>query len=1278
MPEISFRGLILIKLIGFITEISGISFTVTQPGYQVSAAIYDATTGRQYRTLISGKPYPIGTHTLEWDGRDRMGRIVPPGNYEWRVIQTPGFTARYVGSIGASHNVPYDYFVGNNGGPSGVVATTDRLVISATAENVPSTSCMDLANYNVLWTYGYTGHQSMVKGRIFGDRIIMLIRRTSSERQIREVSLSTGSEAFSTVLPVPGTNRVTMAATSSVAALGYGASGLIYFFNLDTRVLEPGTLTSPGGSEIIDMEYVGSVLYCLTTTGFWYRDGDEWVEHFSLSTANNPQHIAWDPSRSEWLIAEGAVDATAGHQIKRYSETGTLLNTYGRSGGRLGGAWVNTHFLSINQIAPIPDMSGGFIVSEGEDEVRRFVRLNASGAVVKELFGPLEFYNFSAPDPGANNRIIFNAGKRALGVALVDYATKDWTMVESYAIPVIANVLPPFENLYVKCWPMRKDGDLYIVSDAGNIGILKVDYDSGRLIPWAARGEYNGSSPFLLQARTDSWVEPEAPNSFIWLNQSETDEPQIADIELSSLTYTTGSHWIDDDWNVVSRGRFTSFDDANNYGWVEYPNLNPLAEFPDWGSPQNTGLVPDEIKDIPSYEMQAIRRHLGSTYLLLNANRNPHQLGDYHGAFWPSQRVGSTRIVRYNLVNEVEWVIGQGGFDRRHIPGFHNFLTNVHGFIDGCLVLGDLAANPACVYSADDGLYLGSYLDHRAEDGLPDWVYVWHRDRAGDDSDSPIPYDNKSGGSTFRRGDNVYWTQQGNQYCPLYEITGWDGWIRSQGAVSNPAIIDRTGDLGLNGLVYPSFDFTDTPVEILSHRLFFSTSAIGGSTLPDRISWTDGPAPGIPINQPFSIRWAGSLEIPLTGEWRLTLYNFPGGSTSSPGWNFSKGLARVWLGGVLVIDTSVNSSGSRQLQLAAGSFHTLEVELQHNGGSDAYFTLNWDSSELERQRIPSQWLYQDTQEGTKPVLSITRTGSVATISVSSTPVEDLDVLLSMISTELTPPNLPRIRIPAGESSAQFTLEASTGGFADVELFLNPTEGYTIDTDSDRVRLLISAESSIFPFESDEIIVFSELLDDPTKGNNVRLPHWNHVTRQSVQFLEGGGVTATNAGSGWSIKYPLPAEIDIRKNRVVFYLRGRTFGTGSGAVTIGNNDIGITMAPRTTPNPLTTVSAPGVTTGHRHTPVGPVPTDMRERQISGEALDFRVEFWLNGSVMGASASCKFAVDPDWIPVGSTDSLSHNSVPYLIASSFDEIWVRSRNAGIPTGIVDAVALSIIPYE
>jgi hypothetical protein len=73
-----------------------ISFAVTQPLTGKLTVAIDSAAGTRVRNLISGRDYPAGVHSVEWDCTDDDGQFVSPGEYHWRAISHAGITPEYI------------------------------------------------------------------------------------------------------------------------------------------------------------------------------------------------------------------------------------------------------------------------------------------------------------------------------------------------------------------------------------------------------------------------------------------------------------------------------------------------------------------------------------------------------------------------------------------------------------------------------------------------------------------------------------------------------------------------------------------------------------------------------------------------------------------------------------------------------------------------------------------------------------------------------------------------------------------------------------------------------------------------------------------------------------------------------------------------------------------------------------------------------------------------------------------------------------------------------
>jgi hypothetical protein len=127
----------LLLALAVLTAGPSISYKLPAAGY-VSLAVYDSS-GTMVRPLLYGVQQPVGAHIQQWDGLDRYGQPVPPGQYQWRLLQTPGFSREFLVDVGASHLWSVlDGWPGNHTGPTLVyVGPDDSLYIAAQISEGP-------------------------------------------------------------------------------------------------------------------------------------------------------------------------------------------------------------------------------------------------------------------------------------------------------------------------------------------------------------------------------------------------------------------------------------------------------------------------------------------------------------------------------------------------------------------------------------------------------------------------------------------------------------------------------------------------------------------------------------------------------------------------------------------------------------------------------------------------------------------------------------------------------------------------------------------------------------------------------------------------------------------------------------------------------------------------------------------------------------------------------------------------------------------------------------
>jgi|GEM_PF-3434433 len=931
-----------------------ISYELTAPA-SVSLAIYDEQ-GRQVRTLITGERQTAGAHALSWDGVDHAGNPAPPGSYRWRLLAVPGFEAKYLTTIGTNPGKPtYQTWFGNHAGPRTVAVTATGIVAGGDGENVPSYACATLDGSAVRWLAPqHLVAASPISLASTKQGLFDLVTAAwdgKSQARVYRVDPATGAEqsSFDVKIPDDKVMDYRMDADDQQVAVSYAQQSEVRWFDAAGALQATSAVPQPGDLALDNngKAYVISAGRVLLIS----RSGAPQVV-IDQPLLHTPVRVAFDRVARKLWLAEGGTS----HQVKRFAADGTLEQTFGRPGGRVYGAYQGRDFLNVTDLCP--DGVGGIVVTEGANSLCRMVRISAKGEVLREWFGSQQFYNFSFVDPGRTDEVWFYGGYQDAAVAKVDWATGDWRVIRTFHFPTCDGIFPSGTETCGRYIPRRIAGNLYLIWE-GNNGpvVLRVDELAGRLVPVAAaRDRVVGvGSPAWAEAAQRAGLKPDAVAAFTWADHNHDGEVQSDEITVGGSMPHPGM------WSQIAMANDGSLILPVGWAlpWNTLANLGQ-SDAPRWDLTQ--------LRPTPARFPEDMRWFGGSTTIygsLVNAAGDVYlTVGgncwgdtDQYPAPFPSSYNGSARLVKWDKAGTVQWSVGRHSTRsfRPMPPGEFHRPVRIVGEIKDCVVVADQAVRPASVWSTD-GLYVGDFLDRRAQDGLPERLYHWWNDPATGE-EGPIPWDCLQGGSIATLADGrVVWLPMGAQNTPVYAISGWDGWVRRDGAITiaapAPAITPASG---LVGTYFANPDLSGEAVAITSEaRLWFGSR----ENLEAHVrSWDNGPIPGIAATDAFSARWTGAVRIPYSERYRLLVVADPASRY------------RVWCDGALLLDTwdadaSPEISESIEVPWRAGAMLPLVVEYAHRGPAPL-FSLCWEGQTQDRQRIPAEYLYPgDGRPGT--------------------------------------------------------------------------------------------------------------------------------------------------------------------------------------------------------------------------------------------------------------------------------------------------------------------------
>ncbi len=727
-----------------------------------------------------------------------------------------------------------------------------------------------------------------------------------------------------------------------------------------------------------------------------FRDGRPPIP--ILSNLEAPIALAVEPTTGDLLILAGGPV----QQVQRYAADGRRLATVGTRGGRQFGPYVATDLQGVKALAA--DGHGGFVLTEEKGVPRRTVRFDATGAIVGEWFGGMDFYVQTHFDPDDPTLAWMRHDTEHIVQIRLDYQKRTWYPLAAWRWttaldPEDAPARDPlyatrFEYgpwlqrnpSYLRLRCLRRDltgnGNRELLLEFTGIPLLLVhDQQSNRLRPLAAlgmvsRAAWAAGSEMTVDHLPTAWAEAirlaggDPANlatrpryaRYAWADENGDGLIDATELRLgpahrdaSSPAAVNGGFClrIDDELNAwISNGDTR----ANGLYSIYRPERYTACGAPVWPL-QGTPAGPTTPTRGASGAL--LPAGDGGAFLVLHAaGDGVRAAGTYdvavHGWSWPSTMMDGATLLRLDGEHRPLWRSGTKAARWPHPRGQLHGPHHLGGPVNDCLAVFDWLEQP-CEFWTTDGLYVGGLFDGRdphdgsLPGGPPDSLYTWHgikAKRIGANSfaeHSQFAADDlRTGGDVARLPDgSVVFAGQGANNTPLYRITGWDGIARRQGQVNIATPAQASARQG-SGLAGSYFATPDLASEPLSKRL--DPQIWFGTQRP----WPEGtPAP------PFSVRWTGFLEPRFTEEYCLSVY--------------ARGSFRLWIDGREVQwakqdyprERDIRKGHSLPLPLTAG--RPLPIRLEYHSDSPAPAChLNWESLSQPVEHIPPSALYADS------------------------------------------------------------------------------------------------------------------------------------------------------------------------------------------------------------------------------------------------------------------------------------------------------------------------------
>jgi hypothetical protein len=367
--------------------------------------VIEDNTGRRIRNLVSAYPRMKGANVDRWDGYSDSGTPVPPGEYRWRGIYTPGIDIRYQLHLYPSANPPWRNADGTGGwgsdhsAPTDAAAAGDRVfLLYEIAEGGSALIACDLDG-NKLW-----GHGNAFQGGglvCSADQKELYYANHSEFTRVdvtngKSMSFATGIKNLPTGL-AKNTPPTGLAFQGDRLCVSSAARNLVRVFDLTTdKAIKDIELPSPMGLAF----GANGILLAVSGQGVVQVDLESGqVTPLVATGLNKPRGLAIGPGEEIYVVNGGT------NQVLVFSRDGKkLVREIGTRGGRPAvGPWdINGMYhpagLGIDQ-------DGNVWVAEEDLAAKRLSKWGRDGKNMGEWMGPSPYNGDGIVDHRDRSRI---------------------------------------------------------------------------------------------------------------------------------------------------------------------------------------------------------------------------------------------------------------------------------------------------------------------------------------------------------------------------------------------------------------------------------------------------------------------------------------------------------------------------------------------------------------------------------------------------------------------------------------------------------------------------------------------------------------------------------------------------------------------------------------------------------------------------------------------------------------------------------------------------------
>jgi hypothetical protein len=679
-----------------------IRFDLPRDG-RVSLVVTDAS-GWIVRELLLAEKMDKGTHTVEWDGRDRYDEPLPPGKYRWKALLFDGMGSKFYGSVGNSGRPPYrtpdglGSIGGQHGVPTTVAADEGGIYMGGGAEEgQPAVRKIDAKTGAALWKRSVGGFGSALAIAAGENRACLIIigggraeRTVSLVRIDPQTGRDVGKDARIT-LPITQPEQGQIPARVGGMAIAGGnafwsetLANRIGGANLETGALLPHlSVPAPQGLARFDAQ---NLLVCSSTQVLKLNLASGKTTPL-LSGLIAPRAVARDDAGNLYVS-----DLGESQQIKKFSPDGKLLASWGAEGGKPATQPVYNPLALRNVTGLTLGPDGNLWSNEATHIPRRFVKMATDGRWLEDFYGPVA-YNTFGPDLDDFSSVYYNTGGKSTAAHFV----KARLNYEKY----VADPNNPSAG-----WKIEAIYDLGVGADGKTpnelmVGVAATGY--GHVFVFTGA---NGKKYLFRPSKQNRAAAP--PGAGLWLWEKERWVPAAF---LSSNAKSSGASWSDfnGDGLVQENERYATAP-VQTYAWISRdltlqgfdgtltsPKVDARG-VPDY---RDGRFTPYLKQGEPNYQdgwTFVSPRVQDATYYVSNAG------ADRHLAFW--DRASENRLIKVEN-GAVQWVIGQ------HEPkgGFAAFSTisGIAGIVDDIVIAHNVEPASYLAFTSD-GFMLGNVL----------------------------------------------------------------------------------------------------------------------------------------------------------------------------------------------------------------------------------------------------------------------------------------------------------------------------------------------------------------------------------------------------------------------------------------------------------------------------------------------------------------------------------------------------------------------------------------